>query len=92
MTANEIIKSLGIGDWTSEQQQDILSKIDYVVRMRTMSVLDSLMSQEQRMSFDAIEQKDFETVSQWVSREMPDAIDIYNAMVMDFVDELKAAL
>lgn len=92
MTTDQIIESLGISDWTIEQQQDVLSKIDYVVRMRTMSVLDSLMSQEQRVSFDAIEQKDFETVSQWVSREMPDAVDIYNAMVMDFVDELKENL
>lgn len=92
MTTDQIIESLGISDWTNEQQQDVLSKIDYVVRMRTMSVLDSLMSQEQKTSFDAIEQKDFETISQWIAREMPDAIDIYNAMVMDFVDELKENL
>lgn len=90
MTDQQILEKLGLQNIPKEVQDETLQSINHVVELRVMGMVDDMMSDEQRVAFEAKSKEDPESVWKWVSTEFTDVDKLYSAALEDYVNE-KAA-
>jgi hypothetical protein len=87
MTNQEIIDKLGLGNLPKEVQDETLTSINHVVELRVMGLVDDMMSDEQRATFEQKTAEAPESVWNWISAEFTDVDKLYEAALVDYLDE-----
>lgn len=87
MSDEQIIEKLGLSSLPKEVQADTLQSVSNIVELRVMEVIDSLMTDEQRATFEQKSKEAPEAVWKWISTEFADVDTMYNAALEDYLDE-----
>lgn len=87
MSDQEIIAKLGIGNLPKEIQEQTLQNVSSVVELRVVEVIDAIMSDEQRVTFEQKSKEAPESVWKWISAEFADVDKMYEAALADYLDE-----
>ena len=87
MSDQEIIAKLGIGNLPKEVQEQTLQNISSVVELRVMGLLDEIMTDEQRATFEQKSKEAPESVWKWISSEFADVDSMYEAALADYLEE-----
>lgn len=91
MTEQEIITELGLDALPEEELKQTLKNIKQTLSMRTMGVLQDMMSNDQKKKFQEISANgnDDETW-QWINENIAKTDDVYDALEKDFIADMKA--
>lgn len=88
MTDTEIIKQLGFENMPQAFQDQALELAHNTVEMQVMGTFDDLLTDEQRAEFDSkVAQVGKEQAMQWLSSEVADVDQLYDAMMQDYIKE-----
>ncbi len=87
MTDEQIIEKLGLGNLPQEVQQETLDSINHVIELRVMGMLDDMMSDDQRATFELKTKEGNEAVWKWLNEEFTDVSKLYDAALADYLNE-----
>lgn len=91
MTKEEIYEVLGIADANEDTKQSILQNITATVELRFAGIVDDLMSDEQVDDLEkaTADSNDPEVVASWLKDNVPEAAQLYEAILGDHIEEIK---
>ena len=90
MTREELIVALRLQDVDGEEQDSLVKGVLATVDERFANIIDETLSSEQAKELDAAaDTENFETIQQWIKEHMPHASEVYDAVLRDYVDELR---
>lgn len=93
MTNEEIIKALGIEGSLEEDKQSVLKNVTIVAEARFSEIIDEALNDEQAKSLNSeVEKNDPEAIAQWFAANMPEIGRLYEAVIREYVEELKDKL
>lgn len=90
MNDQQIIEKLGLQNLPKEVQDQTVESVNQVVELRVMGMIDEMMSDEQRATFESKSQESPEAVWKWISQEFTDVSKLYDAALQDYLDEKTA--
>lgn len=88
MTDAEIISALGMNDTSEEYKAKMLEKINRVVELRLMGLVDEMLTDEQRKDFDNVASENPDNTMKWLSENIVDLDKLYDSALKDYIDEL----
>lgn len=89
MKDQEILETLDIANVSEELQQETLTRISQVVELRLMGLYDEAMTDEQKQEFKKVSAESPENAWKWLNDNVVNIAEAYNAMLADYIDELK---
>lgn len=91
MKDQEILQELGLENAEESLKESALSSINTVVELRVSGLIQDLMTEDQRKEFTKkSETEDKGTVMKWISSEIVNVDEMYEAALRDYLDEKKA--
>lgn len=88
MNDQEILQKLGLEGMPKEVQDQTLLQVNQIVEMRLAGMFDELMTEEQRAQFTKKSQEGPEAAWKWLSEELTDAAQLYQAALSDYLTEV----
>ncbi len=90
MTREEIINKLKLASASEEFKEEIITTIVDVVERRFASMIEDVMTPEQSADFKKLSPDDPKVAQQWFRDNIPNAGELYAAVMNDYIDELVA--
>ena len=94
MTQEELLAALGVTKNASDQDKEsIVRNVLVVVEYRFADIIDMSLSDEQAKELNTVvEQGDVNHVATWIKNHMPGSAKLYDAILRDYIEELKNGL
>ncbi len=91
MNDKQILQDLGLGEASEEMQTQALESVNTVVELRTLGLLEDLMTKEQADEFaKRSESESKDEVMKWISKEVVNAEELYESVLKDYLKEKKS--
>ena len=93
MTREELLSALHMQGATEDDQNIAINDVLVVVDHRFADVIDEVVSEDQIKELDAIsESGNPESVTNWIKENIPNAVQVYEEVLSDYVDELRSQI
>lgn len=89
MTDNYILEKIGLAGASQDIQQRAIINVRTIAESRLVLLLDEILSDEQRVQFEALQSADDERASDWFLEQFPQLQELYDGIIEEIITDKK---